>query len=473
MKKRITALALSAAMIISSTSAFAASSFSDLNEFHAWAEPQIEEMTTLGIIKGYTDGTFRPDKAITKTEALVLISRVAGFVTADYSTFTNAAYEAYKDIITPYGTPYPNEVAYLMYKGILTKEELPAFISNDRASSPLLRYEMAELLVKLMRAEDSLAAHEDISLIYSDSGEIPISAESYVDFVTKASLMNGVYNPEFPNNIYFEPYSSVTRAQVAVLLHRVLDKAPTSASYVTLVGKNNIAKTITYTTGEGAPTIFKIEDNVNILIDGILTDNLDHASAGASVAFFYINNVLSDVEIVNTEQNRWDGTETVAETVQVDPVEGTITGIVLGSSNSVIIDSVQYEISPSAQIYVNDAASTVYDLRVGYSATAEFTEGKVTHLKVTAPTTVSVVTVTAEGPISKVNITNRSLYVKVTNQNTGAVSEKEIFIATGAVITNAISGAAVDFLSLNIDDYIVASGTLKDGKFYASKIVIM
>ncbi len=472
MKKRLTALLISSAMLISSVSAFASESFSDLMEFHAWAEPQIEEMTTLGIIKGYTDGTFRPDKAITKTEALVLTARVAGYVTADYSTYTQMALDAYKDVIAPFNTLYPNEVAYLLYKGILTKEDLPGYLSSDRATSPLLRYEMAVLLTKLMRAENSLKSHEEISLVYTDSGEIPIDAEAHVDFVTSQSLMNGVYDPQKPDNIYFEPYSSVTRAQVAVLLHRVLSKAPVSASFVSLVGKNPSARTITYKTGDSAPTIFRIENNVKIIIDGRTTDDLSYASTGASVAFFYVNNTLCDVEIVNTPENRWDGKKVVTEVVYSDPVEGSVTALFIGDELKVYIDSVEYPLSPSALIYVNDAVSTIYDLRIGYGAKAQFTEGKISSLNVTAPTTNNTVTVTAEGPITKVNITNRSLIVSVTNKNTGVVSEKEIFLATGAVISNAISGASVDFLSLDVDDYVVASGTLKDGKFYASKILI-
>ncbi len=50
-----------------------------------WAEPEIHETAAYGWIKGYEDGTFKPDKAITRAEAMTMINRVLNRVpeTAD------------------------------------------------------------------------------------------------------------------------------------------------------------------------------------------------------------------------------------------------------------------------------------------------------------------------------------------------------------------------------------------------------
>lgn len=473
MKKRITALAISLTMLASASSALAASGFTDLNEFHAWAEPQIEAMTTLGIIKGYTDGSFRPDQAITKTEALVLTARVAGYITGDYDTFKQAASARYAETVSSYNTPYPNEVAYLLYKGVLTDEDLASYIASDRADSALLRYEMAILLTKLIRADESVNTSGNYTLTYSDAGEIPYVAAPYVEYVTNSALMQGVYDPEYPDDIFFKPYGSVTRAQMAVLLHRVLDKFEISVSYGKIVGKNTANNTLTFTNQTGTPTIYSIPSGVKLLVDGYETDNVKHISTGADVAFFYINNTLADIEVVNSEENRWSGAEAPEITyVPVDPVEGVITTIVLSDECSVTVGDIEYTLSAASTIYVNHVASTVYDLRVGHNVKLEFAGGKVIMIYATAPSDSSTQIVTAEGTITKLNVTNRQLYFEVENAETGAVSEKLLNIETGASIFNGISGQSIDFLSLEVDDRIIVTGTLQDGNFYASKIIV-
>lgn len=470
MKKRITALVISCTMLLS-VGASAASGFSDLNEFHAWAEPQIEEMTTLGIIKGYTDGTFRPDRAITKTEALVLIARVAGYIQEGYGAFKDVAYSRYADVVAQYNTPYPNEIAFLLYKGVLTEDELAGYISPERADSALLRYEAAVLLTKLMRAEGSLNL-TNYTLTYTDAGNIPYTAAPYVEYVTNTSLMQGVYDVEKPDEINFNPYGSVTRAQVAVLLHRVLDKFEISVSYHTVIGKNTTNNTITYRDENGKTTLLPVK-GVNLIIDGYKTDSVEHIHTGASMAFFNVNGALADVEILNSEENRWDGVESTVAITPVSPVEGAITKIVLGEECSVVVGDVEYTLSAASAIYVNHVASTVYDLRVGHTARLEFASGKVIMVYATSPSDSSTQIVTTEGVITKVNVTSRQVYLEVENTTTGIVSEKLLIIETGAAIFNGISGQSVDFLSLEVDDHIIATGTLKaDGNFYASKIII-
>ena len=49
-------------------------SFTDISGH--WAKAEIEQAAALGWIKGYPDGTFRPDSNITRAEAIVLLNRV-------------------------------------------------------------------------------------------------------------------------------------------------------------------------------------------------------------------------------------------------------------------------------------------------------------------------------------------------------------------------------------------------------------
>ena len=77
MKKTILSIILVLTLLLSQISVFA---FDDMNEDRlSWAKTAVEEMAEAGIIKGYEDGSFRPDNSVTKQEALILISRVLGF----------------------------------------------------------------------------------------------------------------------------------------------------------------------------------------------------------------------------------------------------------------------------------------------------------------------------------------------------------------------------------------------------------
>ncbi|MBU5668409.1 S-layer homology domain-containing protein [Peptoniphilus sp. MSJ-1] len=68
-----------------------------------WAEKSIVSMVQKGLIKGYPDGTFRPDENITRAEVITLINRVAGLDTKVLSDHNFADLDenhwAYKEIM--------------------------------------------------------------------------------------------------------------------------------------------------------------------------------------------------------------------------------------------------------------------------------------------------------------------------------------------------------------------------------------
>ena len=71
---RVLALVLTFAMMISTVAM--AATFADIEEGSTYAEAT-SVLADLGILKGYEDGTFKADKAITRAEVAVLIDRVS------------------------------------------------------------------------------------------------------------------------------------------------------------------------------------------------------------------------------------------------------------------------------------------------------------------------------------------------------------------------------------------------------------
>ena len=52
--------------------------FSDADAFDDWFSGAAEEMRTAGLLKGYEDGSFRPNNPITRAEIAVILDRYIG-----------------------------------------------------------------------------------------------------------------------------------------------------------------------------------------------------------------------------------------------------------------------------------------------------------------------------------------------------------------------------------------------------------
>lgn len=70
-------LIISIVMQISIPAAHAQTEFNDVDaKQYAWAMEAINFMTSQSIISGYTDGTFKPQKAVTKAEFTVMVYKL-------------------------------------------------------------------------------------------------------------------------------------------------------------------------------------------------------------------------------------------------------------------------------------------------------------------------------------------------------------------------------------------------------------
>lgn len=247
-KGRLLSVVLSASMLLSSIAlpAFALT-FNDVESDAtvSWAKDSITKMTDAGYIKGYEDGTFRPYRAITKIESLILMSRMLGYENKQFSDVASSATTAYKSIVSKYNTTYANEISYLLYCGVLKESDLLDYASAANANTQLLRYQAAILMSKLMGADSEAKAYTVSTATYADDSAIPATAKSYVEYVTANNIMNGM-DKTSDGKSQFSPLTSLTRAQMATLLARMMDKLDlkyvsgsvdsTSSSSVTIGG---------------------------------------------------------------------------------------------------------------------------------------------------------------------------------------------------------------------------------------------
>jgi len=279
-KIRCLALLVAVMLILTTFSWVCAAEFADVPaDKYSWAVGAISSMSEKGIIKGYEDGTFRPEKAVTKLEALVLTARVLGFGDSANKSLLNVAIETYGDKISEYKLNFgESEIAYLIIKNIISIDELADYVGNGSASSAMKRYEIAVLITKALDAEESIKNTVITSLEYSDSAQIPAFAKKYVEYVTNQGIMNGMGDNKF------SPETSVTRAQAALLFNKLLNLTGYSFKNGFVESVDPISKVIKiktnkenleYTLSEAVALRFEGSrislDNVAIQYDAIVT----------------------------------------------------------------------------------------------------------------------------------------------------------------------------------------------------------
>jgi len=79
------------------TDAEEASTFTDSDTVSAWAVDAVNWAAEIGVIEGFTDGSFRPRTNITREQMALMLFRYAEIIEAD-TEFTSAAFDAFPDV---------------------------------------------------------------------------------------------------------------------------------------------------------------------------------------------------------------------------------------------------------------------------------------------------------------------------------------------------------------------------------------
>ena len=185
--------------------AWAAGVFKDVDEGH-WAERPIALVALSGVIRGYSDGTFRPERPLSRLEAVVLIQR---------SLFADAEIQRAmaREIAYPqYGISRSGGLLELAFsKGVLRANE----IAGNDLFLACSRLDAARYIYRAMQAEGYQPIIRPITFpdLYHLSGE---DAQA-VSAATNAGLMGGKLGG------LFVPEEAMTRAAMASLVCRMFE----------------------------------------------------------------------------------------------------------------------------------------------------------------------------------------------------------------------------------------------------------
>ncbi len=394
--KRITAVIAAITVLVMSVQCFAAS-FNDVpKEKYSWAVEAIESMAAEKIVKGYEDGSFRPENQVTKLESLVLIARILGSAKEENATIVEKALETHKDVFETYPINYGNEeIAYLLTKGVITEDELNDYIGSTNASKGLMRYEAAILLTKALGAEDELKDKAASSLSYDDAKDIPSAAKKYVEYVTSQKIMQGM-----GDNI-FSPLTAVTRAQVAVVLKKVQDMNKLSYISGMITKVDPDSKIFSLRTKDGENVSYTILNSVKLTFNGNNVEFKELTVGNDAVITLKDSSIYAIDSTLTGEREEADGEITAitnGKSITVKKYKGSVT------------EKYTYSLADNVIVTKNGSASSIPKLETGDYAKMTISGGKVIIIDAETSTT------TIKGTVSNI-ILSPNFMIEIANSD--------------------------------------------------------
>ncbi len=198
-KKKFTSL-LAAIMLLmtafgASQAAASESALSDVDGH--WAESQIEAWVEQGFVKGYEDGSFKPDEGISRAQFFALINRAFGLINKTDVSYSDVNASAWyvADVQKAVEAGYASGVS----ESIMKPNEV---VSREQAAS---------MIARLLEVE----ANADAIAQFKDADSIASWSKGAVGALAAKGYMNGHTNGNFG------PSDKLSRAQAVTLLNKL------------------------------------------------------------------------------------------------------------------------------------------------------------------------------------------------------------------------------------------------------------
>nr|WP_307992872.1 CIA30 family protein [uncultured Niameybacter sp.] len=161
-----------------------------------WAKESIEKLKDIEVIKGFEDGTFKPNAYLTRAEMVTILNKLFGY--------KEKALEQFKDV--DHTKWYADEML------IAKKANYYKGFENNLAKpeEPITRQDVATLIARIFSIENI----ETSNTFFEDDGELKEYAKGAVYALTELGVVTG--NGEKT----FKPNGNITRAEMATLLDR-------------------------------------------------------------------------------------------------------------------------------------------------------------------------------------------------------------------------------------------------------------
>ncbi|MGE5417065.1 MAG: Ig-like domain-containing protein [Acidobacteriota bacterium] len=164
-----------------------------------WADGTVKTLVSKGVMKGYADGSFKPNKSMTRFEFIVALCRSVGLKEDNQKKIT------YSDAktIPVWAKGY---VAAAYKAGIIPG----VWGKQIQGNNAVTRAEASYMVAKALKAQISTK----LKALFKD--KIPVWAEPYVAFAVQKGLVNG-----YPDKT-FKPAKALTRAEASNILNNLI-----------------------------------------------------------------------------------------------------------------------------------------------------------------------------------------------------------------------------------------------------------
>lgn len=179
----------------------------ELYSYH-YATNEVLKATAIGLIDGYTDGTFRPEMSITKGEFIKLAIVL--------STNRNFDFSAIPTTLKHWSGPY---VAFAEMQGVAEKNAY----NDSNLDEPITRIEMICILSKIQIKMKGISQYRDAELPnYTDINDLTTEEKELLLHACKYELISGMFDKdENGNALPIRPYDNLTRGDAAIAIMRV------------------------------------------------------------------------------------------------------------------------------------------------------------------------------------------------------------------------------------------------------------
>lgn len=180
-------------------------SFRDVTSAH-WAFASVERAAELGLVTGYSDGTFRPDTPVTRAQFVLMLWRMCGKpAAAKAASFADASADWYQDALS-----------WAVEKGYVNG------LSDTRFGPdvPITRQQAMAILFRLNGGQSSteLTLTGIYEQTFADSTTIASWAKDATWWAVYHELVSGVGGSRIA------PEANASRAQIAAILLRYADQ---------------------------------------------------------------------------------------------------------------------------------------------------------------------------------------------------------------------------------------------------------
>lgn len=352
--KKILSMILTVAMMMSFLTFVSAANFPDVDANYSWAEEAIDALSKDRIITGYEDGTFKPGKSITRQEAITLLSKALGASDETNASIVNLAYGIYEAEIAGCEDSYAAKPgAYMIYRKVLTPDEVKDYLIADNRNVELRRYEAATLIAKALGADIWLKDNTGYTVEFEDKDEIPAVALGYVYYATELGIMNGMTETKFG------PNDTVTRAQIAVMMKRILDTMNFEYVRGMISEVDTLRNNLSIKTDDGEIVKFGTGNSGAMYLDGNKVGLVD-LSVGMECIFTFSNDALYQIDAIT-----YEGEEVVTGAYRGKETTNAGTTIKLDDVSTAETDLTKYKLASNAVISYDGEAATLSDIKTG------------------------------------------------------------------------------------------------------------